>query len=132
MSEIKNHHTASHGGYEVTFHPAFASRCCIGGIDEPEVELYAQKKTHRLGKNEKHPTKHKIRLRGGAHGRDLTFDIDDPHHHVHKITVELYPAGRGAGMTDKQPVEVMTVMNMAEVCPPNCGDTGGDDTGGGG
>jgi hypothetical protein len=107
--------------YELTFHPAFASRCTVSNGGE-ERELFKQKGVHQL-KGKKVPTKHTIRLKAKGKGkRDITITLDDAAHSVARITVELYDDSHDpatalqAGSTDT----VFTVENHAKLCPPNC------------
>lgn len=124
MSDNAHEHTTvSRNGYEVTFHPAFSSRCAIRGQEgEEEVELYRQEGVHHLPEGQtRPPVRHEIRLRGGEHGRDIALSVHDPNHHVARIVVELYPAGHvpGAGTADAT-VETLTVDNDGRTCPPIC------------
>lgn len=125
MSDNAHEHTTvSKNGYEVTFHPAFSSRCSVRSHGEggEEVELYRQEGVHHLPQGQTGPpVRHEIRLRGGELGRDLALSVHDPNHHVARIIVELYgdghEAGAGAGDT---PVETLTVDNDGRTCPPIC------------
>lgn len=107
--------------YEITFHPAFASRCSVSGKDG-ERELFKQDGVHHL-KGKKVPKKHTIRLKAkNGSKRDITITLDDAAHSVARITVELYEEGHDpmtaltAGETDT----VFTVENNAKICPPFC------------
>ncbi len=117
-----DHHHCSDHGFDVTLHPAFASRCAVRSADGTVKEVYRQDGVFQLrGKN--HPQKHCLRIMGGEHGRDLEIEIRDPKHHVARIIVELYPAGRtpGTGLV-AQPVETIELENNVATCPPLCGD----------
>jgi hypothetical protein len=107
--------------YEITVHPAFASRCTVNGKDG-ERELFKQQGVHQLRGNPV-PKKHTIRLKGkNGSKRDVTITLDDAAHSVARITVELYADGHDpmtaltAGETDT----VFTVENSAKICPPIC------------
>jgi hypothetical protein len=122
MSESRGHRTMSHGGYEITFHPAFASRCVVQCEGCDEVEVYKQDKPHKLN-GEKKPKKHEIAMKGGPNGRDLRISIDDPKHHIYKITLELHPADYDPDLgSESKSVETVTMFNTAQTCPPVCGD----------
>ena len=109
--------------YEITFHPAFASRCTVSGKgSKGERELFKQDGVHQL-KGKKVPNKHTIRLKAkNGSKRDITLTLDDAAHSVARITVELYEEGHDphtaltAGETDT----VFTVENNAKICPPFC------------
>jgi hypothetical protein len=107
--------------YEVTIHPAFASRCSVKGKDG-ERELFKQDGVHHL-KGKTVPKKHTIRLKAkNGSKRDICITLDDAAHSVARITVELYADGHDphtaltAGETDT----VFTVENNARICPPIC------------
>jgi len=114
------HNTVSHNSYTVTFHPAFASRCVVNGEDG-EVEVYRQKGAHKLENGDKHPKKHKFKVKGGRWDRDICMEVDDPHHAIAKITVDFYGRGHvpGAGAGDPI-VESFTIYNDGTTCPPVC------------
>jgi len=117
------HTTVKKDGYEITFHPAFSSRCTIkgSGADGSETELYKQKDKHVFKNGEKHPKKHVFKIKGGKHGRDLEMEIKDPRHHVARIIVEFYADGHEPGSTMKaESVEVVEVDNFSKTCPPDC------------
>ena len=106
------HKTVTKDGYEVTFHPAFSSRCAIqsNGSDQA-TELYKQQ------------GKHVFKIKGGEHKRDLELEIRDPKHHVARITEEFYADGHEPGWGDarlSQPVEIVTFDNNTTTCPPDC------------
>lgn len=111
--------------YEITFHPAFASRCTVAGKDG-ERELFKQSGVHHLNGREL-PKKHTIRLKSKNGGkRDVTITLDDAAHSVARITVELYDESHDP--TTKTAAEpsstdtVFTVENNALICPPICGE----------
>jgi hypothetical protein len=113
--------TVSKDGYEVTFHPAFASRCDVSRKDGTSVELYRQEGIHQHPQGGRHPKRHRISLKGGRDGRDLSLSIDDPKAEIAKITIELYDPSHEAGWgRGDEPVETFTVMNDAFECPPYC------------
>ena len=124
-----NHHehtTVTKDGYEVTLHPAFSSRCAVksSGADA-ETELYKQQGKHVFKNGATHPKKHVFRIKGGQHNRDLELEINDPKHHVARITVEFYEDGHEpgwGGMRLSEPVEVVTLDNSVITCPPYCND----------
>ena len=108
--------------YEITVHPAFASRCTVGAKNGEERELYKQKGVHKLnGKSV--PKKHTIRLKGkNGSKRDITITLDDAAHSVAKITVELYEESHDP-TTALEPSDtdtVFSVENSARICPPIC------------
>ena len=110
--------------YEITVHPAFASRCTVSGKDGEERELYKQKGAHKLN-GKAIPKKHTIKLKAKNGGkRDITITLDDAAHSVARITVELYDDSHDpatalkAGETDT----VFTVENSAILCPPICSE----------
>jgi len=107
--------------YEITFHPAFASRCTVskGGR---ERELFRQEGVHHLN-GKKIPKKHTIRLRAKQGGRrDITITLDDAAHSVARITVELYDESHDptTALKTADTDMVFTVENHAKLCPPNC------------
>ncbi|HEX2095233.1 MAG TPA: hypothetical protein VHG28_22745 [Longimicrobiaceae bacterium] len=117
------HVTVSKDGYEVTFHPAFSSRCVVRSNSEngSETELYRQQEKHLFKNGEKHPKQHTIRIRGGQHNRDLELVVNDPKHQIARITVELYADGHEPGWgSDDEMVETFVVDNNSVSCPPNC------------
>ncbi len=113
--------TVKKDGYEVTFYPAFASRCAIRNGDG-EIELYRQEETYRLPDGEKEPKKNfRLSLRGGKRKQDVTLRVDDPERRIKKITVELYPSRHEAGaLLDEGDTETFEVDNDARMCPPDC------------
>lgn len=107
--------------YEITFHPAFASRCTVEHKGDKERELFKQKGVHQL-KGKGHPKKHVIKIKGkNGKARDITITIEDPNHAVHSLRMELYDE-------DYDPMQpksfeggdVVTFENQATTCPPNC------------
>lgn len=117
------HITKEKNNYKVTVHPAFASRCTVNHRDNGECEVYKQDKPHKLN-GQGHPKKHKIVLKGGPHNRDITIEIDDPHHAIHNVTLQLYgerTALMGSGIAE-EPVETFSTDNVASTCPPVCDD----------
>lgn len=109
--------------YEITLHPAFASRCTVGPKNGQARELYKQQGVHKLNGKEI-PKKHVIKLKAKNGGkRDITITLDDAAHSVAKITVELYEDSHDpttalkASNTDT----VFSVENSAILCPPICG-----------
>lgn len=118
------HKTVAKDGYEITFHPAFSSRCAIqsNGSDQA-TELYKQEGKHVFKNGASHPKKHVFKITGGQHNRDLELEIKDPKHHVARITVEFYADGHEPGWGDarlSQPVEIVTFDNNSGTCPPDC------------
>ena len=108
--------------YEVTFHPAFASRCAVTHKDGTTKELYTQTEVYNLG-NKGHPKKHVLRIKGkNGRTRDITVTIDDPHHAVHSLRMELYDEGydpmRPIGKYEGG--DVVAFDNLATTCPPTC------------
>lgn len=128
MSDNQHEHkTVTKNGYEITFHPAFSSRCAhkAHGSDTGETELYRQQGKHVFQNGQSHPKKHIFKIRGGQHNRDLELEINDPKHQVARITVEFYADGHEPGWGDdrlSEPVEMFTLDNNSGTCPPNCGD----------
>lgn len=126
------HTTVTKDGYEVTFHPAFSSRCSVQSHQEGagEVELYKQQGVHHLPKGQtKPPARHEIVFKGGAHGRDISLSVHDPKYHIAKITVELYADGHQPGAaTGDASIESFSVDNDSSCCPPICQPTGTDPT----
>src|ERR1051326_3230620 len=106
--------------YEITVHPAFASRCTINGKDG-ERELFKQKGVHQL-RGKAVPKKHTIRLKGKNGKRDITITLDDAAHSVARITVELYEEGHdpNTALRASGSDTVFTVENSAKICPPIC------------
>jgi hypothetical protein len=111
--------------YEITFHPAFASRCTVAGKGDTEArELFKQSEVHHL-KGKDRPKKHTIRLKSKNGGkRDITITLDDAAHSVAKITVELYEDSHDPNTAlEQSPTDtVFSVENYAKVCPPFCGE----------
>lgn len=120
---MSDEHTTVSGDneYEVTFHPAFASRCTVGGKQGPARDLYVQSKAHRLN-GKALPKRHQIRLKGKKGKRDITVTLDDPNHSIARIHVELYPESHDRNSAKSAPEGdlVFTVENHARVCPPIC------------
>lgn len=116
-----DHTTVDKDGYQITFHPAFASRCAVQRVGGPEVELYRQQGVHQHPAGQTHPTAHVVQLRGGSDGRELTLRIEDPRSHIARIVVELYAQGHEPGWgTPEESVETLTITNNTVECPPNC------------
>lgn len=108
--------------YEITVHPAFASRCTVGSKGAEARELYRQQGVHKLNGKAK-PNKHTIRLKGkNGSKRDITITLDDKAHSVARITVELYDESHdpATAMVASDTDTVFTVENHAKLCPPNC------------
>lgn len=120
---IHEHATVTKDGYEITIHPAFSSRCSIRGTGDgaEEKELYRQQGKHVFKNGATHPKKHVVKIRGGQHNRDLELEIKDPKHQVARITVEFYAEGHEpGGAVQDEPVEMLTVDNFSNTCPPDC------------
>lgn len=108
--------------YEITVHPAFASRCTVTGKDGQPRELYRQNGVHEL-KGKAVPKSHTIRLKAKNGGkRDICIKLDDQAHSVARITVELYEESHdpATALTASTMDTVFTVENDAKLCPPNC------------
>jgi hypothetical protein len=123
--------TVKKDGYEVTFHPAFASRCDVVRKDGKGVDLYRQQGAHHHETGERHPLRHQIRLKGGPDQRDFTLRVDDPKAQIAKITIELYDPSHEPGWGNgDDSVETFSVTNDAYECPPFCDDPTKDDNDG--
>lgn len=125
MSDNSHEHkTVTKDGYEVTFHPAFSSRCAIrSNGSDAETELYKQQGKHVFQNGATHPKRHVVKVKGGKHNRDLELEIKDPKHHIARITVEFYADGHEPGWGDarvSEPVEMFTMDNNSGTCPPDC------------
>jgi hypothetical protein len=110
--------------YEITVHPAFASRCTVAGKNGEARELFKQEGVHHLNGNPV-PKKHTIRLKSKNGGkRDVCITLDDAAHSVARITVELYPDTHDptTAMEASETDTVFTVENNARICPPICGE----------
>lgn len=110
--------------YEITVHPAFASRCTVAPKDGEGRELYKQKGIHKLN-GKKIPKEHTIRLKGkNGSKRDITITLNDPSHNIAKITVELYDESHdpATAMAASDTTTVFSVENHARVCPPICSE----------
>jgi hypothetical protein len=108
--------------YEITVHPAFASRCTVGPKGGEARELYRQQGTHKLN-GKPVPKKHTIRLKGkNGSKRDVTITLNDAAHSVARITVELYDESHdpATAMMASDTDTVFSVENHAKVCPPFC------------
>ncbi|HEU0052987.1 MAG TPA: hypothetical protein VFQ39_07405 [Longimicrobium sp.] len=117
---MPDHVTRAKNDYEVTVHPAMASKCVLKGQDGEEIELYVQDKPFKLnGKG--HPKKHTIKLKGGKFKRDITIEVDDPNHAIKHISIQLYGDDNvpGAGLSAKA-VETFDWANDSKTCPPVC------------
>ena len=99
---VVEHWTASIPGYEVTFHPGFASRVAIDGVD-----LYRQSGSYNVDADGP-SRRHVVRISGEAVAEDVTFTIDDPAHDIRRLRVRLY--GNRELVIDNTPV----------LCPPLC------------
>ena len=86
--------------YDITFHPAFASRCTISD-EYGVVEVYEPAASHSS-----YPKKHTIRLKGGKYDRELTLEIEDPKQAIKQIHVKLHGDQEGSH------VENFTVENF--------------------
>lgn len=117
----KTIHTDAH--YDVTFHPAFASRCAVKPKNGTERDLYrqGQGREHVVHCPGGHPKKHVIKLKGKGNRRDITITIEDPEHSIHSLRLELYDEGRVAGKA-AETGDVFTIENNAKTCPPYCED----------
>lgn len=108
--------------YEVTFHPAFASRCTVGPKNGNGRELFRQSETFKLN-GKALPKQHTIRLKSKNGGkRDISITLNDASHSVARITVELYEETHDptTALTASNTDTVFTVENHAKICPPNC------------
>lgn len=116
--------SADDGEYEVTVHPAFASRCTITGADGESRDLYRQSGTYHLN-GRGVPKKHTIRLKGkNGSNRDITITLNDASHSVARIRVELYHEDHDPMRLSSPTVTdtVFEVENLAKLCPPSCGE----------
>lgn len=137
--------TAKHDAYEVSFHPAFASRCAVRRNGR-ESDIYRQKANEPYvldtKKGETHPKKHEIRIRA-ADGREIVLTVDDPDHCIAQLQIKLYdekrdlmrrPKLKGGGVRAMQEGEggepgggtTITIDNDAQTCPPYCDNDPGD------
>ena len=119
--------TATHDGFTIKFHPAFASVCECDSKGAKH-KLYEQKKgkPFRLPDGE-HPTFHVITV--SAAGReDLVIEITDRSHTLAAISLKLYDKPqdkkkskkeRNAGQLSLSGTTI-TIENDAETCPPDC------------
>jgi hypothetical protein len=105
--------------YDVTFHPAFASRAAVKPKNGVERDLYRQPEGHVVHCPGGHPKKHVFKLKGKGNHRDITITIEDPEHSIHSLRLELYDQGRVAGTT-AETGDVFTLENNAKTCPPLC------------
>jgi hypothetical protein len=109
--------------YEITLHPAFASRCTVSKDGEERV-LFKQEGVHHLnGKGI--PKKHVIKLKAKNGGkRDITITLDDAAHSVARITVELYEESHDptTALRTAETDTVFSVENSARICPPMCAE----------
>lgn len=114
--------TISSDGYQLTLYPGFASRCTLRDADGTERELYRQEKPYHLPQGQTRPrTRHMLRLQGGQRQQDVTLQIDDPHHRIARITIELYDQNHQPGAGAGGPTaETLTVEQDSETCPPSC------------
>lgn len=109
--------------YDVSFHPAFASRATVSRKDDGSVkELYRQDRSKPVNTRGKgHPKRHVITLRGKGNNRDVTITVDDPNHSLHSLSFELYDQNRTPLQTgDWKATETFTIENNAKTCPPDC------------
>jgi hypothetical protein len=108
--------------YDVTFHPAFASKCIVQKKGEAARELYRQPEGDVVDcKDKGHPKRHVLKLKGKGNRRDITITIDDPEHSIHMMSFELYEEGRTPTDTTAWSTgDVFTVENNAKTCPPYC------------
>lgn len=120
------HTTIQAGDYEVTFHPAFASRCCVQARDGAMDEIYKQVEVYNLG-TEKHPKRHQIQFAAHGRKRDVTLTVEDPHYHIARITIELYDPSIGEPSARREldaralaSTETVIFENNAQTCPPYC------------
>jgi hypothetical protein len=113
-------------GYEFTYYPGFCSRATVRAANGKQHDLFAQTQTFHLPKDEKLPaTRHKLRLKGGPNGQDVTLHVEDPKLRIAKITIELYGEDRQSHSPhDGKPSESETVeiQNWSKVCPPECAE----------
>lgn len=126
--DLARHVTASQGGYEITFDPAWSSRSLVQPADGGAMtELYRQKGSYDLAGGEI-PKQHEIRLTGGAFNRDITLAVFDPKHAIARIHVSMHHRGHAhhgeaegstAGI-DGEATETVTIMNHPVCCPPDC------------
>ena len=123
---LAEHVRASAGGYDLTVHPAFASRVTLESQDGTFTDLYRQQGTHTLPAGQASgPARHVVSLRGGEFGRDIGFVVNDPRHQVARITVELYGPDHQPGTQGGAVVERVVVSNGPVLCPPACPSGGG-------
>lgn len=118
----QDHQTISKDGYQVTIHPAFASRCSVTPTGQAEKELFRQTETYHLPAGKGHPERHTVRIGGGPHQRSVELTIHDPQHHVARIIVEMYKHPRDPMSKEPagEPTETFSVENQSDTCPPNC------------
>jgi hypothetical protein len=109
--------------YEITVHPAFASRCTVAKGGDVR-ELYRQQGVHHLN-GKAVPKQHTIRIKGkNGSKRDISIVLNDAAHSVAKITVELYEESHDpmTAMTASETDTTFTIENSARICPPICGE----------
>jgi hypothetical protein len=108
--------------YDITFHPAFASKCVVQHKDGETRELYRQSETHNLG-GKGHPKRHVLKIKGkNGRTRDITITIDDPNHSVHSLKLELYDEGYDPmkPLAKYEGGDIVAFDNLASTCPPTC------------
>lgn len=113
--------TVEKDGFDLTFYPAFASRCEITDADGTVHEIYEQSTPYRLPPGQKKPhSRHRLILKGGTRKQDITLDIRDPGLRIARITVELYGEDYHEDGRERDVFQTMNVPNDPTVCPPHC------------
>jgi hypothetical protein len=126
LAPLAEHLQTRTAGYALTVHPAFASRVTLLGQAGEITDLYRQQGTHNLPAGETTgPAQHVVKLQGGQFNRDVGFVVNDPKHHIARITVELYGPDHQPGMQGSPVVERVVVNNGPVLCPPYCPTGGG-------
>lgn len=119
---LSEHRVTTAAGYRFTVHPAFSSRAVLRGANGEQTEMYRQTATYDLPDGRTAPpTRHEIRLDGGALARELGITVNDPKHQVARITVELYGPDHVPGR-DSRVAQTLVVENAAVTCPWTCSE----------
>lgn len=114
--------SADRAGLKITFHPAFARVCTVAEGDSAEERVYQQSDPYPVPSGfQGAPKKHRIRVEGGPHQREVELVVTDSGGQVAEIVIKLHQPGHvhGTGSGSK-PLETVRLLNDAVHCPPNC------------
>lgn len=107
-------------GYYASFYPGFVRRLAVRQA-ERETVIYEQEKPFVLPAGETEPWPCSVlHFSGGAAGRDIRLQVDDPHRQIARIEVVFKKAGDEQRSGVGEDGETLVLNETPLLCPPMC------------